>query len=462
VVLAGDHGEAFGEHGENGHTFFGYEENIRVPLSISMSGSIPKGLKVQTPINLIDIVPTILDFVEIEMPGFVQGRSVLPLAAGRKMSSPPIYFETHFAQEALSCAPLSGILDGHFKYIRLPKPELYDLGTDRMEKKNLLPAEAARGRAMESALKNLEDESAKGGFGSVRVMSDDERRRLASLGYLSAKGRSRPSHLGIDPKDKIEFWNKTLLGKQLLETRKLPEAESLLHGLFRVDPGFGPVIEDLMELYFQAGRRDKIQEILKAGMAADPGNSALRIKGAIYLVRLNLPQKAVEILVDAEKNVEISDKAQFYYVLGNAYGKMAKYAEAEAVLEKALGVEPDNLEILRLLGHCRLQLGDYREALSFFRKAETGMAGDPRLLEDTAMALANLKDYAGAKPYFEKAVRANPSAQIYANYALVYAEEKDYPRAAALMETALRAKDLDETLKTACLAYLREWAPRLK
>jgi tetratricopeptide (TPR) repeat protein len=197
-------------------------------------------------------------------------------------------------------------------------------------------------------------------------------------------------------------------------------------------------------------------------MAADPGNSALRIKGAIYLVRINLPQKAVDILVDVEKNVELSDKAQFYYVLGNAYGKMAKYAEAGAVLAKALGIEPENLEIIRLLGHCRLQLGNYREALSFFHRAETGIAGDPRLLEDTAMALANLKDYAGAKPYFEKAVRANPSARIYANYALVYAEEKDYPRAAALMETALRAKDLDETLKTACLAYLREWAPRLK
>ena len=80
VILAGDHGEAFGEHGEtDGHTIFAYEENIRVPLIIGSARGLPKGARIGGRASLIDIFPTVLDYLRIKTPSFVQGRSLLPL-----------------------------------------------------------------------------------------------------------------------------------------------------------------------------------------------------------------------------------------------------------------------------------------------------------------------------------------------------------------------------------------------
>jgi tetratricopeptide (TPR) repeat protein len=78
------------------------------------------------------------------------------------------------------------------------------------------------------------------------------------------------------------------------------------------------------------------------------------------------------------------------------------------------------------------------------------------------MALANLKEFAGALPYFDRAVKAAPSARVYSNYALACAELKDFQKASSLMAQALRSPGLDENLRRTCAGYLRQWAPFLK
>ena len=60
-VVAGDHGEAFGEHGEVGHSLFVYDTTLRVPLIIAGPGIRPS--VVADPVSLIDVVPTLLDRV---------------------------------------------------------------------------------------------------------------------------------------------------------------------------------------------------------------------------------------------------------------------------------------------------------------------------------------------------------------------------------------------------------------
>lgn len=77
VIVTADHGEAFGEHGCFGHGFL-CEELIHVPLIIAGQG-IKAGTVVREPIELIDLAPTVADFVGIESPLQFHGKSLLPV-----------------------------------------------------------------------------------------------------------------------------------------------------------------------------------------------------------------------------------------------------------------------------------------------------------------------------------------------------------------------------------------------
>src|SRR5436309_6057273 len=91
VVLSGDHGESLGEHGEKTHGFFIYNATLRVPLIVHMpeahapasrSGGSEKVTEpVADPVNLADLMPTVLEIVKLDLPSGVQGRSLVLLIA---------------------------------------------------------------------------------------------------------------------------------------------------------------------------------------------------------------------------------------------------------------------------------------------------------------------------------------------------------------------------------------------
>jgi len=76
VIVTGDHGEAFGEHGRVTHGKELWEEIIRVPLAVVGPGVATKRIRRQT--SLIDLYPTILDLFGVEVPPGTHGRSLLP------------------------------------------------------------------------------------------------------------------------------------------------------------------------------------------------------------------------------------------------------------------------------------------------------------------------------------------------------------------------------------------------
>jgi arylsulfatase A-like enzyme len=82
VILLSDHGEEFFEHEgfEHGHTL--YNELLNVALVMSLPGRIPEGKRVSGHVRLIDVAPTVLDFLGIERPRHFEGASVKPLITG--------------------------------------------------------------------------------------------------------------------------------------------------------------------------------------------------------------------------------------------------------------------------------------------------------------------------------------------------------------------------------------------
>ncbi len=105
-VMYGDHGEAFGQHDGNfGHTFFLYDENVRVPLIIAAPGLITAPIRIDSIASLVDVTPTIADLAGFAMEREWQGVSLLcaePRAA---------LFFTDYG------VPLVGIRDGPWKFV---------------------------------------------------------------------------------------------------------------------------------------------------------------------------------------------------------------------------------------------------------------------------------------------------------------------------------------------------------
>jgi arylsulfatase A-like enzyme len=133
LVLAGDHGEAFGEKVESGHGIFLYDGTLRVPMIFSAEGHLPRGLVLKPRVRLIDIAPSILDLLGLPAPAEIQGTSLLPHISGRQKANLGSYVETYFPRENYGWSELVGLIEGDWKLIKAPKPELYNLKTDPRE-----------------------------------------------------------------------------------------------------------------------------------------------------------------------------------------------------------------------------------------------------------------------------------------------------------------------------------------
>jgi arylsulfatase A-like enzyme len=82
IFFLSDHGEEFYEHEgfEHGHTL--YDEVIKVPLIISLPGHVPENIRVAEHVRLIDVAPTVLDYLDVEPSTHLEGASIKPLISG--------------------------------------------------------------------------------------------------------------------------------------------------------------------------------------------------------------------------------------------------------------------------------------------------------------------------------------------------------------------------------------------
>ncbi len=142
IIFTSDNGFYLGEHGLAGKWFM-HEESIRIPLVIC-DPRLPtrrRGRRVTEQALNIDIAPTILDLAGIPIPATIQGRSLVPLLAGRVRDWRKEFFYEHPFRHAR--IPMTeGIRGLRWKYVRYTSldpvyEELYDLESDPREERNL-------------------------------------------------------------------------------------------------------------------------------------------------------------------------------------------------------------------------------------------------------------------------------------------------------------------------------------
>jgi hypothetical protein len=93
IVLFSDHGEQFGERGLFAHSNSLYDELLRVPLIMRAPGLVPAGRRIEAPVGLIDVMPTMLDLLGLPAVEGVRGRSLAPLLEERALPEVPLFAE---------------------------------------------------------------------------------------------------------------------------------------------------------------------------------------------------------------------------------------------------------------------------------------------------------------------------------------------------------------------------------
>ena len=336
IVLSGDHGEALREHGEIEHGFFIYEEGTHVPLIFSLPFGQLQGRRVEQPVSIVDIMPTLLEMTGIEVPTGVQAKSLAPymLDAGE----PPddyVYTESYYARYHFGWGELKAIQDERYKLILSSDPELYDLTTDPEEADNLVGVRNSVFQRLSEAADGMIARLGEGGSeASVANLDEETRQRLAALGYLSTFANVDAEASGDleSPRNKIEVYNSVLRARALMLTQQYDKAEAILVEVLDSDPGLSDVYQTLGNLY---NRQERFQD------AADAFRSAIPLK---------------------------PNDPTFYLMLANAQLSMGQSAAAEqTALDSLEFIEPDS-RIYFLLGNIQRQQQDYRQAIEHFHQ----------------------------------------------------------------------------------------------
>lgn len=209
VVFTADHGESLGEHGERTHGFFVYDATLKVPLILSSNQSLPTDKSISSQVRLVDVLPTILDLVDVSVPDTAQGVSLVGLIEGEGSEEAVAYSECYASQLNFGWAPLISLRQDGFKYIEAPRAELYDLAKDPGETENLLSADRERARSMKSDLETLRSGWPES-FSARHQPDPDTLARLRSLGYAGGGGNtSGGDDELLDPKDRLHLWDKS-------------------------------------------------------------------------------------------------------------------------------------------------------------------------------------------------------------------------------------------------------------
>lgn len=198
IAFYADHGEEFHDHGRMWHGQGVYGEMIRVPLMLWGPGRVPAGLDLEEPVQLIDVMPTLVELSGLVMPDGAQGRSLGPLIGGAgTWQRRPVFSEKQPMgdKEFPGASESYAIMDGNWKLIHnvtrapdAPEFELYDFYQDELDQRDLAAANVEVVQRLAATLERWRQTTKaarlKSDSQAAETMTKEQLEQLRSLGYL--------------------------------------------------------------------------------------------------------------------------------------------------------------------------------------------------------------------------------------------------------------------------------------
>src|SRR2546423_4223985 len=372
IVIAGDHGESLGEHGERSHGVFAYDATLRVPWIIWARDRIAPQAWGRVA-RLIDLAPTTLDLVGVAAPAQFDGRSIVTAIGSRDATAPPAYFEAMDANLTRNWAPLTGIVNGDAKLIDLPVPELYDLRRDPQEATNLFAREGERARTLTALLRSTTAAfGAAGADAQPAMLTADARQRLQALGYIASGAvTTAPARRAFtdadDPKVMIGAAND--LNDALAEFKRGDAGSALIavRRIVQAHPTFSTAYGVLASMLHDTGNLPAALATLETLVGRGIADQSTLVVLAGYLQEGGAAAKAASLL---EAGVaEHPDYADAYNSLGVAYSRLGRHDRAQAAFNKVLELDPTSATAYENLGVDDVGRSDFDGAVAHLRRA---------------------------------------------------------------------------------------------
>jgi arylsulfatase A-like enzyme len=187
VIVAADHGEGLGEHGEATHGLFVYDAVLRVPLIVRTPGISRR--RVEGLASLTDLFPTVLELLRLPtLPS--DGRSLTGVMKGTDRMTRELYAESLYGLR-FGMAPARSVRDERYKFISGGELELYDVARDPFETSNIVRERANAAAAMRARVDAISGRLPTSRDLAARGVAKEVRERLAALGYLGHAPTSR-------------------------------------------------------------------------------------------------------------------------------------------------------------------------------------------------------------------------------------------------------------------------------
>jgi len=191
IIMLSDHGEEFFEHGDWEHGKTLYDEQLHIPLVVKLPHGEGAGMRIDAPARQIDVLPTLLDYLGMEIPSSLDGRSLLPLLESEGASAE---VPVSLAYLLLGKRHLDSATGRGYKLIRdLSKDrggrqeELYRLAEDPGEQHDVGTTERVAGGFLRQALEELRRDlrlRSREVAPEKAEISEELRQQLEALGYV--------------------------------------------------------------------------------------------------------------------------------------------------------------------------------------------------------------------------------------------------------------------------------------
>ena len=465
IILTGDHGEGLGDHGETGHGLLAYEEALRVPLIIKPAAGEGAGRRIDSIVEHVDIVPTVLDLAKAPLPDRLSGRSLKPLLE-RAADWPArvVYSESLFGAYRFGWSGVRSVTDGRYRLVRTEHDALYDLATDRAGQHDIAadrPAELGRLRA-------VLDQIAANDPLTEPASSPAASEQFAVLGYVGSVAPIDSDAVeSIDHRQQIDIVETYRTAVARANEGALGEAIQLTDGLIRRHPEIASAWHQVGDFAAAAGRMDRAVEAYRRAAVLRPGASGDRLAMGRALLRLRR-------LDEAASQAELA--------LGTAVDDRAAHADAHELLARialmrrdaatarehaalAREAEPTVPVPAFVEGRILYDANQLEKALESFQGAiaEIDKTGAPPLADlhyYTGDTLVRLERPAEAEYHLLRELRSYPQ-QVRARGALaaLYHEMGRNDEAGEVLETMLRISPTPEAYSLAARLWTTFGSP---
>jgi arylsulfatase A-like enzyme/predicted Zn-dependent protease len=366
VVIAGDHGEGLGSHGEGTHGFFVYDYAVHVPFIIATPFDELHGVRVESQVSLVDIFPTLLALTGLESKAFVHGRSLVPLMFRHEQVEPVYaYSESMPPNLQYGWSALHSLRSPRYKLIQAPRLELYDLAADPGEATNVFAQHRdIAGRMNRELLRLIDETSRNAPAPEVANLDREAMQRLASLGYVGTAASSRTprgaSAALADPKDKLEVFTAVQRAGELMVGDDYRGAALALESAIRQEPGMPQALLMLGACYTELGRRQEARAQFDRVLKSDPES----VQALIGMANVLLEDGQTDDVVTLCKRTLSLDarNTQAYALLGDVYIGQQQPDKALPYLEKAVEIQPKITQNRLNLAACLIDVKQFTRA----------------------------------------------------------------------------------------------------